>query len=116
MAKKFEVELIAQISVEFADPDKSHAYFVDGDWKETFWDVDDLDDLARDIGHNFMNATAGGMTRKVYLEGFGDLISNGNGQWISCQEATEEYGQITVQVTRQLEVDSSWELKEEQTA
>lgn len=116
MAKKFEVELMAEFSVEFADPEKSHAYFVEGDWKKCFWSVSDLEELAGQIAIFFHHASAGCFSSKVYLEGFGDFISNGTDQWISTTDATAEYGQIIVHKTGDLDVLCCNELDEEQTA
>lgn len=35
-----------EMKVEFTDPEKAKAFFIDGDWKKSFYTFDDLEELA----------------------------------------------------------------------
>lgn len=47
--KKFKAEITNEARVVFREPEKAKAFFVDGDWKHAFWEIESLEDLACNI-------------------------------------------------------------------
>lgn len=46
---KFETDLTQQITVDFSAPAKATAFFIDGDWKESFYTFSDLEAVAEHL-------------------------------------------------------------------
>lgn len=99
---KFKAELAADTEVIFDDPEKAKAEFIDGDWNTAFWDIEDMESLARDLifaihqqpeRHVYDEKTNKGHYEKT-PEGFGKYIKHGN-SWVMDNEHT---GIITVTI------------------
>lgn len=71
--KVFDADFEMQIKVEIENPDAITAYFIKGDWKEYFWDIDDLEEFVSSFAHAFQ-ATPEYLRDGLFLkdiEGFG---------------------------------------------
>lgn len=112
---EFTGELRADIKVIFAEPEKAKAEFIDGDWSSVFWDIEDMESLARDLSfavhchpEQFIyNEVSGKGHYEKSPEGFGVYVKGENG-WVMDNENT---GKITV-VLDDLEVESIHEINE----
>jgi hypothetical protein len=51
MIKK-DITIQTEVSVLFHHPEKTESYFIDGDWGNYFYRLDDLDELAEHIALN----------------------------------------------------------------
>ena len=111
------VELKAEIDVSFSDPEKAKAVFIDGDWKDYFWVIDDLENLATDLANAFHNEPQHwkydhekqkGWYQKS-PEGFGTFIQQDNGSFVMEDETT---GKITISYEMELEPDGTFEVTE----
>lgn len=72
---KFKNTIQCEIEIDFKDKAKAKAFFIDGDWSETFYEISDLDELASILGFAFHNAEERlrqGLVKSI--EGFGDYI------------------------------------------
>jgi hypothetical protein len=115
--KTFKGELKAGIKVIFEEPEKAKAEFIDGDWSSVFWDIPDMESLARDLSfavHSqpeqwVCDEGAKNCRYEKSPEGFGLYIKGENG-WVMDNEHT---GKITV-VLDDLEVESVYEDNSEQ--
>jgi hypothetical protein len=71
--KTYEADFEMQIQVEIENPEAVTAYFIDGNWREVFWDIDDLEDFVSSFAHAFQ-ATPEYLRDGLFLkevEGFG---------------------------------------------
>ncbi|MDC8803897.1 hypothetical protein PRZ61_10665 [Halomonas pacifica] len=96
-AKKFDVDFEKTMKVELENPGAVEAYFISGDWKESFWTLDDLEDFVRSLSHAFechpehYDRERGGLSRDV--EGFGTYHrAAGDSEYRLVGEAVEEIG------------------------
>lgn len=104
---KYNVEFNMEINVSFEDEDEAENYFCFGDWKNTFWDLDDVEDLARSIAENF-HGTPDSWNRKLsvftrFVEGFGEFVQIESGKWQLSDEFIQYGGQIFVEYEMELE-------------
>ncbi|HAS6055306.1 TPA: hypothetical protein I7122_21475 [Vibrio vulnificus] len=62
-----------QIDVNFVDREKAEQFFLESDWKEYFFDFNDLDDAAEHLARNFHMSDARYEEGKEWkhIEGFG---------------------------------------------
>jgi len=97
-----------EIDVNFIDEKKSYNHFIKGDWKESFYDFDDLDEIAEHIACNFHHASSEfrkieGKHRFVkFIEGFGDFVQQDNGLY-RLTEDIDGGGDIDVSYEMELE-------------
>ena len=95
---KYRTDFEMQIDVEFVEPEKAKAFFIDGDWKESFWSFDDLDEVAESISRLFFyevehwNREQKAFVR--FLEGYGYFVRQGD-VYISSKEYAEA-GEIRI--------------------
>ena len=77
----FEME----IDVQFENPEASEAYFIRGDWKETFYDLDDLEQVAEHLADGFHHESDSWDTEaKAHyrmVEGFGYFYDQKDGTY-----------------------------------
>jgi|GEM_PF-3209885 len=95
----FEME----IDVTFSDPKKAEEFFIHGDWKDSFWTIDDLEELTESLAMAFhvqpedYSEEYGGFVRSV--EGFGIFVldKDNSRRWVSSSiegiEIVAEYEQ-----------------------
>ncbi|MDP2566481.1 hypothetical protein [Pseudoalteromonas marina] len=72
---KFKNTIQCEIEIDFKDKAKAKAFFIDGDWSDVFYEIDDLEELAGILASLFNNAPerlGKGLYRSI--EGFGDYI------------------------------------------
>ena len=65
-----------QIDVNFIDKEKAESFFLESDWKDCFYEFNDLDEAAEHVAMNFHNDSGqyeGGDLIK-YIEGFGSFL------------------------------------------
>ena len=94
--KKFNVELTAECNVYFSEPEKAIEYFINGDWRKSFFDFDDLEDLAGFLAKAIIS-------EGYSIEGFSDFRFNtGNKKYESIYK---EYGIISIEVETDLDID-----------
>ncbi|WP_321532296.1 hypothetical protein [uncultured Desulfuromonas sp.] len=81
----FEME----IDVTFSDPKKAEEFFIHGDWKDSFWTIDDLEELTESLAMAFhvqpedYSKEHCGFVRSV--EGFGIFVldKDNSRRWVS---------------------------------
>ncbi|MCY9861384.1 hypothetical protein OTK49_02485 [Vibrio coralliirubri] len=65
-----------KIDVDFQDPAKAQAYFIDGDWRDFFYAFDNLEEVTEHLALNFHKADEyydhEGLNRSI--EGFGSYV------------------------------------------
>ncbi|MDA9557766.1 hypothetical protein N9R79_09795 [Vibrio sp.] len=81
---KFRSLIKCEIDVNFVDQEKAKAFFIDGDWKDIYYEFLDLEEAARHLAFAFHNApeklSEGGLFRDV--DGFGEYFySRDNKEW-----------------------------------
>lgn len=112
---KMRVELKAEIDVTFSHPEKVEAVFIEGDWKECFWELYDLEEVVTHLANAFHNESDRWVFNKEtgtgYFErspeGFGSYISQGNGDYVMEHETT---GKITISYEMELEPDGVFKI------
>jgi hypothetical protein len=111
MKKKYEVDLAAQYIVTIPDEQKVIDYYINGDWKDTFWELDDIEDLIKSIMYSFVREDTTHQKNKddkyyacKSIEGFPEFIRDkeNRDKYISHHE---ECGTIIVELESELEVD-----------
>jgi hypothetical protein len=104
---EFRTSFEMEIDVSFADPEKAKAYFIDGEWKDSFWEIDDMEELAKYIAHSFhVEGDRYDAERKAIVrsaEGFGDYILGDSGLYHLDETSAEYVGGITVRYEMELE-------------
>ena len=109
---KFRTELKCEIDIEFIDPEKTKAYFIDGDWSNCFHSLLDLQELSEHLSFDFhhegdsYNATHCAMVRSP--EGFGTYVKQKDRSYQLTQEIAEEIGQIIIRYEQDLDVDCGY--------
>lgn len=105
---KFRTSFEMEIDVTFHDPDKAKAYFIDGDWKESFWTLECLGEVAKKLAHHFhgeplyFDPKEKRVARMV--EGFGRFIDTKIESIFELEpEAAELSGGITIAYEMPLE-------------
>lgn len=93
---EYKVELKTEISVEFENEGLVESFFFDSDWKESFYDFDDLTELVGFIAFNW--------NQHSQIEGFAEFERIGHQMFVS--DGLESYGKIIVKVSESTYVDS----------
>lgn len=105
--RKFRTFFEMEIDVEFDNPEKAEAFFIDGDWKKSFWTFDDLDEVAESIANSFHweNDHWDKDYKKTakFLEGYGNFIRIKPDVWESCPSSIDECGKITIRINMELD-------------
>jgi len=101
--KNFDVILQVELSVKFTEPSKAKQFFLDGDWKRSFYDFSGLNDLADHIAWGFHQApqSYGGKVIFRSIEGFPDFKRDDDMVYISEDPL---YGAIIISIKSQLDV------------
>ncbi len=108
--KGFSVAMYAEVSVLFSDAQKAKAYFIDGNWKNIFWELSDMEELASNIAHSvfdtpgFYDRSKDVVVRNV--EGYGAYVREAKNTFVAKWEG---FGIITVIITDELEPSSCCE-------
>lgn len=101
--KKFCASFEMELDITFSDPKKAEEFFIHGDWKDSFWTVDDLEELTESLAMAFhvqpedYSKEHGGFVRSV--EGFGIFVldKDNSRRWVSSSiegiEIVAEYEQ-----------------------
>jgi len=102
--KSFNCTLETTMVIEFSDEAKIIAFFVNGTWRESFYHLQDLEDIARHLSFAFHQTSDDWDSDKKcwykFVEGFGEFYNDGE-VW---RNGTEEYGEITVRNIEDLDV------------
>lgn len=106
---KYDVEFKENYIVTLSDPDAIKAYFVDGDWRKVFWELDDLEEVITALANSFQVADrhwGEGGTRVRQLEGFGVYTKSREGRafHLDAETAKEIGSAITITIEDELEV------------
>lgn len=97
---KFKADLTTEVNIEFPDPKRIEAYYIDGDWKETFYTYTDLEDMVEDLSltlflaGTYVQEINGEYKAVKDVEGFPYFVKtedNGTTVWVS---SAEECGEI----------------------
>lgn len=100
------VEMQMNIEISFEDKEKSEEYFIHGDWKNYFYEYDNLEEIAGHIAYAFnVCPTHWSKERKTdfkFIEGFGEFFREDNTKWINFSDET---GNIMVEIIQDLEVE-----------
>jgi hypothetical protein len=89
--KKYDVDISAKYQVTFPDEKKVIDYFILGDWKNTFYTFDDLEDICEHVTMGFHHEDSkydhDKKTFYKFIEGFYPFYSDTNtGDWTSTDE------------------------------
>ncbi len=105
---KIRTSFEMEIDIDFLDEKSSFKHFIEGDWKESFYTFEDLNEVAEHISHNFHIANS--ELKKVndeyrwvkFIEGFGEFVEQDNGAFKLTEELNGG-GDITVNYEMELE-------------
>jgi hypothetical protein len=103
----FEME----IDVVFEAPTAAENFFVHGDWKETFYALDDLDAVAKCLSRGFhgeedrWDNLAGKFYRMV--EGFGRFYRQDDGETYKSEDETTDMIGGAILVKYEMELDTT---------
>lgn len=112
--KRFDCELSCNYIISFLEPERAQAYYIDGDWKENFYEVDDLEDLAEHISLGLFNEPDNLFERDPkdpskfrrgfsrFVEGFGRFVRDGSPNKYELDEEFSQYGGGIVVTTEDL--------------
>jgi len=94
---KTEISFQQDISVEFHDEEKALEYFIAGDWKDTFFEFNDLDDFAEFLANiakykMIGEVVSGDQFRTLTIEGVPFFTFQGGELVADCPET----GKITI--------------------
>lgn len=100
--KKFKGEISTEVEVTFESPEKASATFIHSEWKDCFWEIDDLKDLASNIANALYHTPSSfklneKLDKHCYHcspEGFGDWVQI-DGIWVLEDDQT---GKISVEL------------------
>lgn len=110
---EFKGELTAEVKVIFADPEKAKAEFIDGEWSSVFWDIEDMQSLARDLSFAVHSQPERWVCDNDSQNCHWEKSPEGFGVYIKCDEGwvmnNESTGKITV-VINDLEVECIHEI------
>jgi len=110
---KFGIEYETKVTVEFSKPEKIKEIFIDGDWKDVFCELEDVDEFANYVSHYLLqdlkqlDEDLGLYVSE--LEGVGTFVQQLDGQWIAFNTA---YGEIRVKVLWMNEHQVTVQIKE----
>lgn len=80
--KKFKATLEQEVTVTFTNPEGVISEFIDSNWRETFYTLDDLEEVVDHLTYAFVRTPDNwvGKTGKFvkFIEGFGEFESDGN--------------------------------------
>ena len=100
MSKAFEVNFCQCTVVQFDDGDMAEEYFIDSDWRNTFFSVDCLEDVCEIIAHGFniasKNYDSESNKMSCFIEGFGKFVKIDNMNWELCESARVDCGNILI--------------------
>ncbi|WP_348826496.1 hypothetical protein [Halomonas sp. RT37] len=105
----FNIDFEMKVRVEFSDEPKSKAFFIDGDWKESFYDLVDLEDLASSIASGFVHETPTFQpehrTFGFFLEGYGLFLrtSYTPETYVLTGQFADDCGGIAIKLIDELE-------------
>jgi len=107
-ASKRRTSFEMEIDVNFMNEEQSLNHFIKGDWKDSFYTFNDLDELAEHISYAF-HITSDEFRKRdgkhifvKFIEGFGDFIRQENGSY-ELSEEPDEGGKIIVNYEMTLE-------------
>jgi len=107
---KIEVIYESKIVIEFCDPEKARAYFIDGDWKDSFYTFDDLEEVADLLGSQLVDEGSWRWNFEINkwgcssCEGFPEFQLNGK-EITSFNDYGADHGEIKAQIISQIESD-----------
>ena len=112
---KIRTELTAEIDVEFVDTQKVEE-FLHGPFKESFFEMDDLKELAQHLAFDFdgtpgrWNSEKGRIEK--FVEGFGSFCEGDHHKWRLVDDADlSGTGEILVSYALELEPSDSYEIE-----
>ena len=109
---KFDIEFREVIRVTFLEPGKTEKYFITEDptdWRKSFYQPVDLNDLAEMIGRaykfesEYYDKKNSGFSR--FLEGFGEFNRKGGSDVAVNTMEVNEMGEIQVEITEEEDVE-----------
>lgn len=103
--KKFKSTLETEIEIIFTDPESAEKCFCGKDWRNIFWDLDDLQEVAEHLSESFQNTPDEWSNKDMkiakFIEGFGTFIEE-NGYYTNTPES-QEGGKIKIKVLSELQ-------------
>lgn len=115
-ARTYRTEFEMQIDVVFEHPDRAEDFFVKGDWKNTFYTLDSLEEVAEFLANAFnrspevWNPDYKSFTR--FVEGFGQFVRQNDGSFKTAYEM-DDPGFIAVSFHEELEPHSTREVEDD---
>jgi len=108
--KSFDITMLAELQIKFSEPLLAKAYFIDGEWRETFWDIDNMHQLAKNIANAVQDYPAyydkGYESFVKSPEGFGVYVRQTDG---SYKATWKDFGDIIVTTVSELNAEESRE-------
>jgi hypothetical protein len=109
---KFDIEFREVIQVNFLEPEKTEKYFITEDptnWRKSFYQPVDLQDLSELIGRAFkfeseyFDKERKGFTK--FLEGFGEFNRQAGGDISENVFEVDQMGKIQIEITDEEDVE-----------
>jgi hypothetical protein len=117
MKKKYEVDLSSRYNVTFPDEEKIISYYIEGDWKETFYTFSDIEDMIRSIIYSFVRTDTEhkkDSDNEYYsckvIEGYPEFVRDEDNRDLYVS-AWEDCGTIILEREDELDVDFVTEME-----
>jgi hypothetical protein len=111
MKKKYEVNLSSEYAVTFPDEQKIIDYYIDGDWKETFYEFYGIEDMIRSIIYSFVRTGTQMLKDELgnyyfckVIEGYPEFVRDDDNRDLYTS-SHEECGTIIIERECELDVD-----------
>jgi len=104
---KLRTSFEMEIDVEFSEPEKAKAFFIDGDWKNYFFTFSDLQDFTAALAFSFhAESDRWDKARKTWTrspEGYGTFAQTDSDTWVNIDDANDDIGKIVISYSMDLE-------------
>ncbi len=113
--RKFDCILQTEVSVDFSNPERVMKEITKSNWRDTFFDIDDIGGVAEHLSYAFLDSEEHwDSTKKAhfrFLEGFGYFHCQPDGSYQNEVDAVIRcIGVITIRTDDELEIASCDEM------
>jgi len=106
---KFEANLEIEVTIEIHDHEAAHAFYIEGDWKDSFFKFDDLSEMVKHIAAVISSSCETFCREKnefyFELDGFGRFYSMDDRSGYLLENSAEHGGAIFVDPS---ELECTW--------
>ncbi|NOQ50309.1 MAG: hypothetical protein GQ557_01420 [Mycoplasmataceae bacterium] len=118
--EKYRTDFEMQIIVEFQDVEKAKKHFINSEWGNCFWKLDDLSDVAEMLSNSFYYSNDvhnyDGKTKKStwikFMEGFGSFERQDNYDSYKFTDKNNDCGDITIRYDMELDPTYTYNMDE----